>query len=755
MFVLQNSPNHSGEVLGLTINPQEVDNGTAKFDLILILEETSTGIKGGIEYNIDLFETATITRMQGHFQTLLEGIVTNPEQHLKDLPLLTAAEKHQLQGEWNQTKTNYPHDLCIHQLFEMQVERSPNAVALLDQNRQITYLELNSRANQLAHYLRSQGVTSEVLVGICVERSIEAIVGILAILKAGGAYVPLDPEYPQERLQFILADIHVKVLLTQDKLLNSLPENQVCVVCLDTDWHSISLENQDNLNNITSSENLSYVIYTSGSTGTPKGVAVTHQAVNRLVLNTNYVQLTPDDRIAQAANMAFDAATFEIWGALLNGAKVVIITKSVLLSPQEFAANIRHHQISVLFLTTALFNQLASLVPQAFSSLRYLLFGGEAVDPTWVQEVLDKGAPQQLLHVYGPTENTTFSSWYLVEELPTTATTIPIGRPISNTQIYLLDQNLQSVPIGIPGELYLGGAGLARGYLNRPELTQEKFIPNPFSTDPHSHLYKTGDLVRYRRDGNIEFIGRIDNQVKIRGFRIELGEIEAVLTQHPSVQQTVVTVREDNPGDKRLVGYVVPQPKQTVTTDELRLFVKEKLPEYMVPSCLVILDSLPLTPNGKVDRRALPEPDFSTQKLEETFVAPRDQLELQLTKIWEKVLSIQPISIRDNFFDLGGHSLLGVSLMSEIGKLFQNNLSLATLFESPTIEQMAEVLRSQKLSSPWYSLVAIQPGGSQPPLFGIHHIYFKDLARHLGPLTACLCSALWHGRNDKSGDRFT
>ncbi|MBE9039171.1 amino acid adenylation domain-containing protein, partial [aff. Roholtiella sp. LEGE 12411] len=366
--------------------------------------------------------------------------------------------------------------------------------------------------------------------------------------------------YPQERLSFMLTDTQVQVVLTQQRLVEKLQKHQVQLVCLDTEWQTIHQQKPDNPNSNATANNLAYVIYTSGSTGKPKGVAVPHQAVNRLVFNTNYMQLTPDDRVAQAANTVFDATTFEIWSALLHGARLIIIAQDVVLAPEEFAAQLHSQQISILFLTTALFNQLVQFVPKAFSGLRYLLFGGEAVDPKWVQEVLSQGAPQRLLHVYGPTESTTFSSWYLVEDLPAAATTIPIGCPLSNTQIYLLDQYLQPVPIGVPGELHIGGAGLAQGYLNRPELTQEKFIANPLSDDPDARLYKTGDLARYLVDGNIEYIGRIDNQVKIRGFRIELAEVEAVLSQHPSVQQTVVIAREDVPGNKRLVAYLVSHP---------------------------------------------------------------------------------------------------------------------------------------------------------------------------------------------------
>jgi amino acid adenylation domain-containing protein len=587
MFALQNATNETWNLPGLVVEEMSWELGSARFDLEVHLSEVNDGITGFCCYNIDLFDGTTIARFLKHFQNILKAIIANPQQSVSLLPLLSEQEQKQLLVDWNQTQADYPQDSCIHQLFETQVEHNPDAVAVVFENQQLTYTDLNCRANQLAHYLQSLGVVADQLVAICVERSLEMIVGLLGILKAGGAYLPIDPDYPQERISFMFQDTQVKILLTQESLLASLPNHEAIVVCLDKDWEQINQASLENLNSAVSAENLTYVIYTSGSTGTPKGVAVTHQAVNRLVLNTNYIHFTPDDRVVQASNIAFDAATFEIWGALLNGAKIIILAKSVLLSPQEFALSLRENQISVLFLTTALFNQLANLVPQAFSGLRCLLFGGEAVEPKWVQEVRSKGAPQRLLHVYGPTENTTFSSWYLVEDLPATATTIPIGKAIANTQIYLLDQNLQPVPIGVSGELYLGGAGLARGYLNRPELTAEKFIPNPFDplskvSNQQSKLYKTGDLARYLPDGKIEYLGRIDNQVKVRGFRIELGEIEAVLNQYLLLAQNVVVAREDShgDGDKRLVAYLVPALQKVALSEQLAQWQSEYISDW-------------------------------------------------------------------------------------------------------------------------------------------------------------------------------
>ncbi|MEH2281772.1 MAG: amino acid adenylation domain-containing protein, partial [Nostoc sp.] len=729
MFVLQNTPMSEIELTGLTVSSLPIESSTAKFDLTLIMENTATGLVGWWEYNTDLFNSSTIERMTGHFVTILEAIVANPQEQISKLPILTEFEQRQLLVEWNDTWVDYPQNKCIHQLFEEQVERTPDAVAVVFENQQLTYHELNCRANQLAHYLRSLGVGADVLVGICVERSLEMLVGILGILKAGGVYVPLDPEYPEDRLNFMLEDAQVSLLLSQEKLVESLVQHQVRLVSLDSNWQSVSLANQDNLNSTVSSENLCYVIYTSGSTGTPKGVAVTHQAVNRLVFNTNYVQLSPSDRVAQAANIAFDAATFEIWGALLHGAKLVIINKSVLLTPKEFAANMRYHEVSVLFLTTALFNQLANFVPQTFSSLRYLLFGGEAVDPRWVQEVLEKGAPQQLLHVYGPTENTTFSSWYLVEDLPTTATTIPIGRPISNTQIYIFDQNLQLVPVGVPGELYIGGVGLAQGYFNARELTQEKFIPNPFAgSRGGERLYKTGDLARYLPDGNIEYLVRIDNQVKIRGFRIELGEIEAVLSQHEDVQVCCVIAREDNPGDKRLVAYIVPQLQITPTISVLRSFLKEKLSEYMIPSAFVILESLPLTPNGKIDRRALPAPETSSE-LSEKYVAPRSPIEEILSLVWTQILKVELVGRHDNFFELGGHSLLATQLISRIRTNFQVEIPLRSLFAAPTIAELAlniQRLQQQDLELSAPPILSRAENAEIPLSYAQQRLWFLD-----------------------------
>ena len=687
MFVLQNAPMSTLEMSGVRLTPLALESKIAKFDLTLSMKETTQGLVGYWQYNSGLFEAETITRMAGHFETLLRGMVENVIQPISTIPLLSEFERHQLLVEWNNTTVEYPHHLCIHQLFEEQVEKIPDAIAIVFENQHLTYAELNTKANQLARYLQGLGVGPEVLVGICAKRSLEMIVGLLGILKAGGAYVPLDPENPPARLNFLLRDLPVQVLLTQADLLASLPPQTIPVFCLDRDWSTLGVTEVADLDTPTQPENLAYVIYTSGSTGVPKAVAVPHQAVNRLVLNTNYIHLTAEDRIAQAANLAFDAATFEIWGALLNGGRVVILDKAVVLAPEELTAYLARQKITTLFLTTALFNQLAHSVPHAFAGLKSLLFGGEAVEPKWVQAVLEKGAPANFIHVYGPTESTTFASWHRVEAVSADALTIPIGIPLANTQLYILDAYLQLVAVGIPGELHIGGAGLARGYLNRPDLTAEKFIANPFK---EGRLYKTGDLARYLPDGRIEYLGRIDHQVKIRGFRIELGEIEAVLSRHERVQQCVVIVREDPPDNKILLAYVV---AGEVEVNALREFLKQQLPEYMVPSTFVRLEALPLTLNGKVDRRALPLP--SAEKLNQSdFAPPQTADQIMLARLFAESLHlpVEQIGLNDNFFELGGHSLLAVQLIHRINKALAQDLKLADLFSVPTIAGLSRKL---------------------------------------------------------------
>ncbi|MHC4268500.1 MAG: non-ribosomal peptide synthetase [Planctomycetota bacterium] len=750
MFAFQNDSPVSLDLSNLTLTPVKVDYKSSKFDLTLFVSETDQGLRALMEYNTDLFNHDTIMRMLGNFQTLLENITKNPDCSISTIPILTKREQDQILLEWNNTKTEYPHDECIHQLFEMQVEKVPDAVAVVYEDDKLTYRELNERSNQLAHYLRKHGVGPDVLVGICMERSIDMIVGLLGILKAGGAYVPLDTSYPKERLKFMIDDSNLEILLTTNNLLKYIPDNNIKKICLDNEWNIISEYRMENVSNLTNMRNLAYVIYTSGSTGRPKGVCVLHQSINCLVINTNYIQFKSSDIIAQASNFSFDAATFEIWGALLNGASLVLISNDIILSPEEFATEIRRQGISVLFLTTALFNQMTREAPNAFRSVRYLLFGGETVDPSCVRMVVEAGPPQHLLHVYGPTECTTFTSWYQVKNIPKEAVTIPIGRPISNTTIYLLDRNLQPVPVGVVGEIYIGGDGIASEYLNRPDFSAEKFIPDPFINKAGSSLYRSGDLARYLPDGNIEFLGRKDNQVKIRGFRIELGEIEAVLDKYPGVNQVAVLAREDEPGKKRLVTYIVLEEGPKTSISVLRDFLKKKLPEYMIPSVFIKLDSLPLTPNGKVDRKALPIPDQKRPELEKEFVAPHTSVEKELAKIWCEVLRLQQIGIHDNFFESGGHSLLATQVMHRMRNISRENLPLALLFQYPTIAGLAKYLsrenvRPQPVVQDFYTLYPIQTYGTRAPFFWIHSQMITFLPNYLGqdqPLYAIIAQGV-------------
>ncbi|MHC5717877.1 MAG: non-ribosomal peptide synthetase, partial [Nostoc sp.] len=679
--------------------PLEFDKKTAKFDLTLVMVEIKQGLMGTLEYNTDLFNADTITRMLGHFQTLLEGIVANPKQRISDLPLLPKTEQHQLLVEWNNTQTNYiQNKCCIHELFEAQVERSPDAIAVIFEDEQLTYEELNHRANQLADYLRSLGVKPEILVGICVERSLEMVIGILGILKAGGAYVPLDPAYPKKRLAFMLEDAQISVLLTQQRLVKELPQHEAKVVCLDADWEIIAQKNHENLSTKFTFKNLAYVIYTSGSTGKPKGVMIEQNSlVNYIKTACLKYQLESSDRILQFASISFDTAAEEIFPCLVQGATLVLRTDSMLSSIPAFIKRCRDLNLTVLDLPTAFWHQLtAELVEQSLQlpeKLRLVIIGGEKALlqrlEIWQKHVEPR---VQLLNSYGPTEATIVATMSNLSKLTPVNTTleVPIGHGIDNVQIYILNTYLQPTPIGVPGELYIGGVGVARGYLNLPELTAIKFIPNPFSNESGSRLYKTGDLVRYLPNGNIEILGRIDHQVKIRGFRIELGEIEARLNQHAKVREAVVVIWDDELTDKRLVAYVNPQPKQELTITELRSFLKEKLPEYMIPSTFVLLQTLPLTPNGKLDRRSLPAPETLRPELEATYVMPQTEMEQAIATIWQKALKIEKIGIHDNFFELGGHSLLLVKVNSQLREIFKIDLSLLDMFRYPTISSLAQ-----------------------------------------------------------------
>ncbi|MEO6889068.1 MAG: amino acid adenylation domain-containing protein [Ktedonobacteraceae bacterium] len=703
MFGFHDSPLSTFKIPNLTVNLTEgISNGSAKFDMNIVViprAEQHTGshheqaAQEGItlvwEYNTDLFDAATIRRMVGHYQTLLEAIVVNPRLHLSDVPLLTAEEYQQLAG-WNETATDYPRQQSIASLFEMQVEQTPAATAVLFKDMRVTYQELNSRANQLAHHLQRLGVGPEILVGVYMERSLDLIIALLGILKAGGAYLPLDIAYPKERIAFMLQDTQTPVLLTQQHLVERLPTHQAQFLCLDTQIQDIAQESTHNVQQHNSPENLAYVIYTSGSTGVPKGVAVTQRNVVRLVKETNYVSLDAGQVFLQFASISFDAATFEIWGSLLNGAKLVVFPPYK-PSLQELGQVLRQQRITTLWLTAGLFHQMVEERLADLTTVRQLLAGGDVLSVPHVQKVLRELPECVLINGYGPTENTTFVTCYPLraDADRQLRTSVPIGYPIANTTACILDAHLQLVPVGVPGELYAGGDGVARGYLQRPELTAERFIPHPFSKSAGERLYKTGDSARYLADGAIEFLGRRDSQVKIRGFRVEPGEIEAALVQHPLIRECVVVVREDSPGDKRLVAYLVANAQSSPASNELRSFLKETLPDYMLPSAFVYLDVFPLTPQGKVDRRALPAPESNALAQGSLDEAPRTLEEEALAKIWQDVLHVEHVSIFANFFELGGHSLLATQVISRIRQTFQRELPLRSLFEKPTVAELA------------------------------------------------------------------
>jgi aspartate racemase len=704
----------------------EVDDGTSKVDLQLQLYDRPDGIVARFTYDTELFDAATISRMAGHFQMLLQGIVADPDQSISRLPLLTSAERHQLLVGWNDTHQDYPKDSCVHQFFEEQVSRTPEATAVVSEQDRLSYRELNARANQLAHHLRKRGVGPEVLVGVCTQRSVEMLIGILGILKAGGAYVPLDPAYPNDRLAAILEDSKAPILLTQQPLPNSLPQHAAEVIRLDADWQKIAAESQENPVSDVKPENLAYVLFTSGSTGRPKGVSLEHRSAATFIHWAQSV-FTPQEVAGTlfSTSMCFDLSVFEMFVPLSMGGKVIMVQNALFLPELPAASEVT--LINTVPSAIAELVQMNAVPP----SVQVVNLAGEALPPPMVQQIYAKTRAQKVYNLYGPTEDTTYSTYTLVKR----GAQVTIGRPLSNTQAHILDANRQLVPIGVPGELYLAGDGLARGYFGRPDLTNERFLPNPFSPEPDARMYRTGDLARFLPCGNIQFLGRIDNQVKVRGFRIELGEIEATLMQHPAVKTAVAHVREEPPGEKYIAAYVVSNSGPAPTADELRLFMKSKLPDYMLPSRFAFLEALPLTPNGKVDRKALPAPTqlgFTQQK---ESVAPRNATESRLVKIWESVLSVRPVGVKENFFELGGHSLLVAKLLRRIEQAFGNRLSMAAIFKAPTIEQQASMLSKGTALLRHSAVVPIQPAGSKPPFFCFGFNtgpLFLPLARRLG-----------------------
>jgi len=721
-FAVQNTPDQPLALTGLQVAPHALFDGTTRFDLELHFWDRGGHWCGQWFYRTDLFREGTIQRLAGHYGTLATHLLDDPDRPVSQVPLLTQAGHHQVVVDWNQTATPYPRDSCVHELFEAAAGLTPDAVALEVGGERRTYRELNASANRLARRLKQHGVGPETPVAVCLPRSEELVISLLAVLKTGGAYVPLDADYPPERLAFMLRDSTAPVLLTRSELLPRLPAHGVEVICLDADWPALGTEGGDTPATVTRAEGLAYIMYTSGSTGVPKGVAVPHRAITRLVLQTNYIRFLPTDRVAMVSNVSFDAATMEIWGALLNGAVLVMFDRDTILSPQVFARELRERRVSVMFLTTALFNQVASQAPGAFAGLRVLITGGEAMSKKWVQAVLDDRPPRRLLNAYGPTENTTFTCCHEIVDVPLGAASVPIGRPIANTRVYILGEHLDPVAIGIPGELYTAGDGLARGYWNRRELTAARFIPDPFQPGPGSRMYRTGDICRWLPDGSIEWLGRTDHQIKLRGYRIELGEIETALARHPGVRDAVVTVEGDPAGERFLIAHLTAVGSARPAAEDLRTHLKHDLPGYMIPSAFRFLDRLPLSPNGKVDRSALPAPRASASPAPGPgSAAPMQTLLVEeLRGIWQRLFNRSDIGPDDNFFDLGGHSLMAARLAHEVEALVGRPLPVASVFQAPTILAMAEMLSDQQWAPAWSSLVAIQPHGHRPPLFCLH-----------------------------------
>jgi amino acid adenylation domain-containing protein len=689
MLVLQNTSRLDRKRTHFQAAKRIVDNGTAKFDLTLFLIDSSEGMMTSLEYNASLFEAGTIRRMLRHLQTLLQDIVTHPEKHISELAFLTQAEREQVLVAWNDTGMDYPQNRCIHELFEKQVERSPDAVALVYEGQELTYHGLNSRANQLARYLRRIGVGPEVLAGVCMERSVDMVVALLGVLKAGGAYVPLDPAYPKERLNFLLNDAEVSVLLTQKPVLSQLPFQEVSAVCMDTDWTTICAENQENLVTIATADNLAYAIYTSGSTGKPKGVAIAHRSAVALIHWAKSIFTAKDlAGILASTSICFDLSIFELFVSLSWGGKI-ILAKDVLQLPALASAE-----------NVTLINTVPSAIVELIrvgampSSVRIVNLAGEPLTTALVKQLYEEVGTENVFDLYGPSEDTTYSTFALRNKRgPAT-----IGRPIANTQIYLLDAHLQALPFDKAGELWIGGDGLARCYLKRADLTAERFLPNPFCSEPGKRLYKTGDWGRYFPDGSIEFLGRVDHQEKIRGFRIELGEIEAVLSQQSLVRAAVVVAREDESKGKYLVSYIVPN-GSAPTASELSSFLKSKLPEYMVPTTFVFLEAFPVTPNGKVDRKKLPVPQCQDSTARAAYVMPRTEVEQRVAEVWREVLRVGTVGVDDNFFDLGGHSLLLLQVQSRLQYDFECEVPVVVLFQYPTVRLLANYLTGHVKSS--------------------------------------------------------
>ncbi|HEX7242267.1 MAG TPA: amino acid adenylation domain-containing protein, partial [Longimicrobiaceae bacterium] len=713
VFALHNGPAEGLRLTGVEAEMVEVELEAAKFDLTLSLETGEAGLEGRIAYASDLFEAATITRLGEHYRTLLEAVAADPRRRLSELSLLGEAERRQVLVEWNATGAPLPGDRCVHELFAAQAERTPAAVAVAYGDERITYAELDRRANRLAHLLRARGVGPESRVGVLLERGPRLVVALLATLKAGGAYVPLDPAYPPERLRFMVADAGVELVLTHSSLWMShaagLAAESLRVLLLDEERAAIERERADvpPASGVTP-EHLAYVIYTSGSTGAPKGTMVPHRGIPGYL--DRYADLPAGTRVRwlQYSALSWDALTLELWSPLLRGGCCVLSPAAEAgVSVDALGRAIREGEVTSLWMTAALFNLVVDTAPETLAPLRLLLIGGEQVSVPHVRRALELFPGLRLVNGYGPSECTVFSTVHPVTstDVDSHAASIPIGRPV-----------------GVGGELYVGGPAVARGYLGRAELTADRFVPDPFAVETGARLYRTGDRVRWLASGELEFLGRVDAQVKIRGFRIEPGEIEAVLRQHDGVADCVVVAREDVPGDRRLVAYVA----GGVETDALREHLRGSLPEYMVPAAFVVLDALPLTPNGKLDRKALPAPDLASS--EEKYVAPRTPAEEVVAGIWAEVLKVERVGVAESFFELGGHSLLAARVVSRVRQVFGVEVPLRALFEGPTVAEMARAVEEMRRADlpVLPPVVPVEREGALPLSFAQERLWFVD-----------------------------
>jgi amino acid adenylation domain-containing protein len=689
MFALQNAPMPELRLDGLRLSLADIAGESARFDLTLSLEESRGGLSGALEYNSDLFDAAVVTRMAVHYRRLLESIVELAGAPLSELNLLSAAERRQLLVEWNETRSGDAPSICAHELFERQAALTPLVAAIVCDGGRVTYGELNRRANQLAHHLRALGVGPETPVCICVERSAELVVCILAVAKAGGAYVPLDPSYPARRLSFMLQDSRAPVLLTRERMRASFEECEAAPVLIDADAETIARQSEENPRDGARPENLAYVIYTSGSTGRPKGVQIAHASLMNLI--GWYRRTSPvaaGERVAQLSGVAFDASVFELWPNLTAGMTSYLPDEETRLAPEKLRDWLVASGVNACFAPTPLAELILRLEWPAGTPLRALYTGGDTL-----HYFPDASLPFEVWNSYGPTENTVIATSGRVTPDDARASFAPhIGRPVDNVDVYLLDRELEPVPVGVRGELYVGGASLARGYANEPGLTAEAFIPHPFAAEPGARLYRTGDAARYLPDGRIEFMGRLDQQVKIRGFRVEPGEIEAVLLKHDEVSEAAVVCNEVRPGEQRLTAYVALDAEARPSLDRLRAYLAERLPDYMIPSAFVVLERLPLNANGKVDRRALPASAAEHLANEAAYVAPATETERVIAKLWQELLGIERVGVHDNFFDLGGHSLLIIQMRDRLQERLGHGIAVVELFRYPTVSALARHL---------------------------------------------------------------